>query len=411
MAIVVTFHSLLYYISNDSGTIEVIPWGPGPVLWVASWLFCLLPLFFLASGYGSAVAVRRDQQQGRSYAEYLHSRLRKLCGPLTGFIAVFTLVSTLGAWLVDYEQAVELSERFAQLLWFLVIYLVLQAAAWALVRLTGHQMLIAAVLITIVALGVDVAARVSGDWDIHWLNLLTVWPLVFILGIAYQQGRFERPPIWGLGLIAAGMWGLIVWQVMVLGYPSTAVGWADQVSNNLQPPTVAALWMSGAQVCLLAILGRLGVARRLSAGAQALLQQANALVLTTYLWHIPCIVLAGAVLAGLSLLVPALSQVVLSGLALTLLTWLLVVVLIPRIARIEVRLIPPSTTRMPRTPRVMLGLLLLVGGLWSVWQFGAVIHPRAPLACVAVFIVAAGICTVWFPTPAARATRLRQAAR
>ncbi|MDR1430680.1 MAG: acyltransferase [Propionibacteriaceae bacterium] len=391
MAIVVSFHALLYYIVLDNGRVEVLPYGPGPWLWVLSWVLCLLPLFFVAAGYGAAATMERNAALGVSYPEYLLSRLRKLLGPLTSFCIVFVLASTIPAWFGAFEPAMELSKRFAQLLWFLVVYLGLQAAAPALARLEDSHCLIAMLAMVLATAAVDAAAQVSGYQELHWLNLATVWPLAFQFGIAYRRGWFVRLRRWKLALMALAMWALICWMVLGLGYPASSVGFADMLVANVQPPTLAAVWMTAAQVCLLAIGDRSKLFRSPSESAQRVLGVLNALVLPSYLWHIAAIVIAGALLVGLTMLFPVLAPVTLSSLALVVCTWAVLSCIIGPIARVDQRLIPPAPARMPTLGPTLVGFGLLVTGLWSVWQFGAVLHPGAPLACVSVALLATAI--------------------
>jgi cadmium resistance protein CadD (predicted permease) len=146
--------------------------------------------------------------------------------------------------------------------------------------------------------------------------------------------------------------------------------------------------MTIAQVCLLAILDRSKFFRDPNERTKRRLQTLNALVMSVYLWHIVAIVIAGALLAGVTMLLPFLAPVTLSSIALIIGTWAVLIAIIGPIARLDARLIPPAPTRMPKFASTLTGFLLLVIGLWSVWQFGAVLHPGAPLACAAVALLA-----------------------
>ena len=118
------------------------------------------------------------------------------------------------------------------------------------------------------------------------------------------------------------------------------------------------------------------MARTLPPRVERGLGLANALAVTTYLWHIPCITIAGGLLFGLSRLAPGLTGAALSQAAVVLVTWLLIVALIPLIGRLEYALIPPLV----RTPgREAVGAyLLLTAGTALVWLHGTVIHPSEP---------------------------------
>ena len=393
MAIVITFHTLLYVLVREDGSVTVVPWAPGPVLWGLSWLFSIIPVFFMASGYANTVIV--DRLAGQRHSGYLAGRVRRLIGPVTLFAVVFTLAGTVAAWSGFLPEALALSPRFAQLYWFLVIYLLLLAAAPALVaahdRFGGWAM----VPFVLAAVLVDVAARGSGIFELQWLNLLFVWPLAHQWGIAYRRGWFagwRTGPLLG-GVAASGL--VIVGLVFGLGYPPAAVAWADVLVANMQPPTVAAVAMGFGQVCLLGLLDRLGVARTLSARTARVVAVANALVLTGYFWHIPLIVVAAGLLVGLASTVPAVAGVAVSAGSWLVVTWVLVLLLLPWIARLEQRLSPragvvDSAADKAKWP-VFAGFALLVAGLFGQWQFGAVLHPQAPGAIAATSVLFGGI--------------------
>jgi len=389
MAIVVTFHSLLYVLVPGPG---FVPWAPGPVLWALSWALTIMPVFFVAGGFANAVVV--DKWRTRRYADYLAARGGRLVGPIALFIGVFTLVSTAVAWAGFLPQALELSPRFAQLLWFLVVYLCLLAAApllvWAHDRFGGWAMLpfIAAAIV------VDVVAHTSGQWDIHWLNLAFVWPLAHQWGVAYQRGWFRT---WRVRWLAAGVVGsaaVIAVLVFGLGYPPAAVAWWDVRIANLQPPTVAVLVMGFGQTCVLGVLDRLGVGATLGPRAARVVGVANALLLTAYFWHIPLIVAAGGVLAGIAWLFPDATAVAFNQLVWAGLTWVFVVLAIPRIARLEQRITGTSGRSTNTSSWSSVALAVLALGIFGQWQYGAVLHPAAPGACAATVLVVAGL--VWF---------------
>ena len=392
MAIVVTFHTLLYVVVVRDGVPEVIPWAPGPVAWGLSWVLAIIPVFFVAAGYANTVVVDRSRREAQHYPGYLAGRVRRLLGPITLFCGVFTVASTVPAWLGFLPDALALSPRFAQLFWFLVVYLGLLAAAPVLVaahdRFGGWAMapfVVAAVL-------VDVLARCGGLGELQWLNLAFVWPLAHQWGIAYRRGWFSTWPGPALigGVAACGV--LIAGLVFGLGYPPAAVAWADVLVANLQPPTVAVLVMGFAQTCVIGLLDRLGVARTLSERAARGVAVANALLFSVYLWHIPLIVAAAGLLVGLTLAFPGVAAVALSSVVWLALTWSLVVLVVPPIARLEQRLSPAPGSRAGWPSVVAFGALVV--GLFAQWQFGAVLHPAAPAACVATLTLAAGLVCV-----------------
>jgi len=390
MLVVVVFHTLLWQVLIVNGQVVVVPWAPGPILWGISWVGTIIPIFFVAAGYANAVVVDSWRSSGDSYGRFLTVRGSRLLGPLTLFVAVFTVIGTAAAW-VGYDSAsAALSRQFAQLLWFAVVYLLL--LAFAPLAVAAHDRFGAWVMLPLLAaaIAVDVAVRVSGNDQLQWLNLAFVWPLAHQWGIAYHRGWFRNwKPMVTAAALVAGV-GVIAVLVFALGYPPAAVAWADVLVANLLPPTLAITVLGFCQTCVVGLLERAGVASRLSGRADRVVRVVNALLLSVYLWHIPAIVVCAAVLVGVSLLVPAVAAVLMNPLLLVAAVLALVAVSVPALARVEVRLIPTPAQGQPNETAAITGYALLVAGVWALWQWGAVVHPSDPTGTLAVVLFVAG---------------------
>ena len=391
MLIVVVFHTLLWQVLLVDGQVRVVPWAPGPVWWAISWVATIIPVFFVAAGYANAVVVDKWRAAGTSYASFLTLRGSRLLGPMSLFAILFTALGSAAAWAGWLPQAAALSRQFAQLLWFAVVYQLLLAAAplavWLHDRVGGWVMLpLLAGVIT-----VDVAVRVTGDQGLQWINLAFAWPLAHQWGIAYHRGWFRT---WSAGRLVAVVVASVLTIVALVGwlhYPPAAVAWADVLVANLLPPTLAIVVLGLIQTCVLGLLERAGVAARLSERAAAVVRLANALLLTAYLWHIPAIVVAGGVLIGLTLLVPAAAPLLMNPVLLLVVVLAVVVLVVPWIARVELLFIPRSGPGAPPQVLAVTGYALFAAGTWAVWQLGAVLHPGAPAAALAALIFAAGV--------------------
>jgi hypothetical protein len=387
MLIVVIFHTLLWQVLLVDGHIQVIPWAPGPVWWAISWICTIIPVFFVAAGYANAAVVDSWRRTGSGYSSFITVRVSRMIGPMTVFILVFAALGTVGAWIGWPAQAAAYSRQFAQLLWFAVVYLLLLGAAplavWLHDRFAGWVML----PLLVALIGVDVAVRVSGDQSLQWLNLAFVWPLAHQWGIAYHRGWFRNwPTRWVVGLFASGavvIAALVGW----LHYPQAAVAWADIPVANLLPPTLAITVLGLCQTAVLALLEKAHVAERLSEAWQRRIRLTNALLLSAYLWQVPVIVVVAAALAGLSLLFPAASGVLLHPLLLVVGVLAVLSVTVPQVARLEMRLIPTPGIGDPDPWRAVGGFALFATGTWAVWQWGALLHPSEPTA---------GLALIWF---------------
>ncbi len=408
VVVVVTFHCLLYQIVVVDGRPQVVPWAPQPhaAWWTASWFVMIIPLFFIAGGFAHALVIDRMRAEGRSYPHYLAARARRLVGPLLLFAGFATVLSTAGAWLYSAPDSVALSVQFAQLLWFVAIYLVIVGAAPLMVTLHDRVAWLPLLALTALAAAVDAWSFAAGDPQLRYWNLLTVWPMCHQLGLAYHRGWFRRGPVWIPVAVIAVAAGLIPVLIFGLGYPASSIGLGDIPVANVLPPTLAMIVLACGQTAALGLLERAGVARTLPPRVERGLGVANALAVTTYLWHIPCITIAGGLLFGLSRLAPGLTGVLLSQAAVVLVTWLLIVALIPLIGRLEYALIPPLV----RTPgREAVGAyLLLTAGTALVWLHGTVIHPSDPWSLAGLLLLGGGMTwlahAVRAPAPASTRT-------
>lgn len=389
MLIVVVFHTLLWQVLLVDGQVQVVPWAPGPVWWAISWVATIVPVFFVAAGYANTVVVDSWRASGRPYSAFLTHRGSRLLGPMTVFMVMFAGLGTIAAgW---FSEAIPRSTQFAQVLWFAVVYQILLAAAPLAVWL--HDRFGAWVMLPLLigAIAVDVAVRVTGQVGLQWLNLAFVWPLAHQWGIAYHRGWFRSWPGTRLVAVLGGSIGLIAILVFGFGYPPAAPAWADVLVANLLPPTVAILLLGLAQTCVLALLERAGVARRLSERTSILVRIVNALLLTIYLWQIPAIVVGAAILVGLSLLLPPLALVLMNPLVLVVVVLALLALAVPVIGQLDARCIPrPGPGPAPRG-LAEVGYALFTAGSWGVWQFGAVLHPADPAAVVALAVFALGV--------------------
>ncbi len=394
MAIVVIFHTLLWQVTITDGQVQVVPWAPGPVWWAISWICTIIPVFFVAAGYANAVVVDTWRASGTTYGTYLTLRGSRLLGPMNLFIGFLTASATIGAWVGWPQQAGIYSRQFAQMLWFAVVYLLLLAAAPAAVWLHDHLGAWVMVPLLVGLVAVDATVRFTGNVSLQWLNLAFVWPLAHQWGIAYHRGWFRGWPRARLMVLLGGCVGALVALVTVLGYPAAAVAWADIPVANLLPPTLAITVLGLAQTVTLALLEKARVADRISERTSRLVRLANALLLSVYLWHIPAIVIAAGILVGISVALPGSAAIAMHPLVLVLLVLLIVTLVVPQLARIEVRLIPvPETTPARNLPSVT-AFALFASGTWAVWQLGTLLHPAQPASAIALAWYALGAWTL-----------------
>lgn len=389
VGVVVVFHGLLYQIGLVDGRPVVTPWAAPTFLYPLSWVLMIMPLFFVAGGFSHALVVDRLRARGTGFAYYLASRGRRLVGPLVVFVTISAALASGAAWLGRLEVASEFSRQLMQLLWFITVYLVIVAAAPTMVRLHDRFGVRVMVVLALAAFAVDAWSFAVADPALRNLNMVLVWPLVHQFGIAYERGWWRRGPVWrAWASVVAGATGVAL-LVFGLGYPPSSVGFADLPIANIQPPTTAMAVLALAQCGLLGLVERSGALARLSLRAERRLAIVNALMVTVYLWHIPVIFLAGGLLLGLSLIVPAaapvaLFQLTVGGVALALLTGIA-----PLVGRLDLALIPPLGDRQDAGAAIAAYGVLLAGTL-MVWQAGTVLHPARPVSTLGVLLIWGG---------------------
>ena len=94
---VITGHWLLaapYVVDGEitlSNMLEHQPWTRG-----LTWVFQVMPVFFLVGGYANGVSWKAAKRDGRSYAEWLNGRLQRLIGPVVPLIVVWAILGAVG---------------------------------------------------------------------------------------------------------------------------------------------------------------------------------------------------------------------------------------------------------------------------------------------------------------------------
>lgn len=387
--IVVFFHGLLYEVRWVNSAPAIIPWAAPTWLYPVTWPAMIIPIFFMAGGFGHTITIDRMHREQAGYGAYLASRGRRLVGPTVLFVTLCAVVASAMAWTGHVAEAADLSRALMQLLWFLTVYLVLVALAPLMVRLHDRVGWPVMAALFVAAAGVDAWSFQVNNYHIRNINLLLVWLLVHQFGIAYQRGWFRQGRrVWSLTAVVVGITGIGV-CIGLLGYPPTSVGFADLPIANVQPPTIAMVFLALAQAGLMAIVERSTVLSQLGPRTQRVVAFINALMMSVYLWHIPCIAIAALALLAVTALLPSLTWLLLSQLVVAALSLLVVMAVVPLVARIELALIPPLRDD-PALGTAITAFFVLVTSTAMVWLNGTVIHPTQPWSSLGVMGVWTG---------------------
>ncbi|MGH3734818.1 MAG: acyltransferase family protein [Micromonosporaceae bacterium] len=269
--------------------IDDIPGG-----WLLTWLFQVMPLFFVIGGYANLSAW---EAVGRTAGTFLARRLLRLLGP----VAVFGAVWFVGEILIHllrqgYPGALAAAPVVFAPLWFVAAYV------WttALVPLTArlHRRWGVAVVVGLGALVVaaDLARFGYGaDWA-GLVNTVLVWVFAHQLGYLWRDGTLT--PAWRGAVLTAAALGVMALAVALTPYPRSLVAVPSQELSHMLPTTAViaalAVFWCGVAGLLSPALRRWSGSRwsggRWSGGRWPL-RRANRLVYPVFLWHMTALLL------------------------------------------------------------------------------------------------------------------------
>jgi len=262
-----------------------------------TWVFQIMPLFFVVGGFASLAAWRSLGRRGGGAADYVKTRVRRRAQPafplFVCYVGVVGAATLIG---VDPKLLGPVVLGAGSPLWFLAAYGLCQA----LVPFAVHWHLRApkrTVLVLLVgAIIVDAARYSTGNNTVGLLNLFFVWVLIQQFGFWYADGWFDRRSWWQLVLVALASWATL--------FPLTIWGpYSPDMLTDLNPPTVPLIALGLSQACALRLL-RPALARLMrTRGARATVFLIGSRLMTVYLWHLPIII----ILAGVALLIPGAS--------------------------------------------------------------------------------------------------------
>jgi peptidoglycan/LPS O-acetylase OafA/YrhL len=263
-----------------------------PDLQIATWIFQVMPVFFLVGGYTNALSWASATRRGESYGDWLRARCTRLLRPALWFVAFWTVLPILAvAIALPSSMARVGGEEVALPLWFLSIYLLVVAAAPALLALHrrfGPSLVIALVLGTVV---VDVAHYGLDQAWISVANYAFVWLAVLELGFLWRDGRLTARRWIPWAMVGGGLATLVV-LVTSFDYPLSMITLSKADRSNAFPPSLALLALGVAQTGLVLLLEGVGNRWLERPRVWFAVAVANSMIMTFYLWNMSAVVLA-----------------------------------------------------------------------------------------------------------------------
>ncbi len=289
--VVITGHWLIaapYYRAGElipSDLLEV-----QPVTQWLTWIFQVMPIFFIVGGYANAVSLESARRRGAGYAEWLSGRLVRLVTPLLLLVAAWAVLAVILHLAGVRGERIQLGSRAAFVpTWFLAIYIMvvlLAPATYSAWRRWGF-----ASFWTFAAVGalVDVAFFAAGWEWLGWSNYFWVWLAVHQLGYAWRDGKVGGQ----MKLLAISGVALVVLLVLVFPgpYPLAMAGSPDADLSNSRPPKITMLVLGAFQFGLLLAIERPMQRVLSSVRVWAATVLINGMIMTVYLWHLTVVVI------------------------------------------------------------------------------------------------------------------------
>ncbi len=294
--VVITGHWLITAVYYHDGSLT-----PGDLLviqpntqWL-TWLFQVMPIFFIVGGYANAVSLESARRREIGYAGWLAARLNRLVTPLLALLLGWAVLAALLHFWGVSGDVIRLASRAALIpIWFLAIYImvvVLAPATYIAWRRWGFVSLGA---FAVVGALVDVAFFVADLRWLGWTNYFWIWLGVHQLGYAWRDGRMgSRAQLLTYSALALAA---LVLLVFAGPYPLAMVGSPDEALSNSRPPKITLLVLGIFQIGLLLAIEQ--PMRRLLAGLRvwAATVLINSMIMTLYLWHLTVMVIVVSLL-------------------------------------------------------------------------------------------------------------------
>ncbi len=261
--------------------------GVIPGMWVLTWVFQVMPLFFFVGGFSNLVALDTITKRGGSAMAFLRVRAVRLLKPTGVFLAVW-FAGFIATALV-FRDGVRLARSLTLAitpLWFLAVYLMVICVAPFMVALHRVYRIWILIVLFLFVVTVDLLRFLAGIPYVSWANVAFVWLFVHQLGYFYADGSLVRAPKWIHVAMATGGLLTLVLLTNIGVYPRSMVGTGTEEISNMNPPTVCipvlAFWLIGA-----ALLFREAIQRWIMRPwPWLIIVQANRVIVTVYLWHL-----------------------------------------------------------------------------------------------------------------------------
>lgn len=272
-----------------------------PGMAIMTWLFQVMPLFFVVGGFSSAMsldsfnrsasAAPGSRQVGN--ADWVIARLRRMLAPAMALAATWAVL-IVGGFAIGQGSLIAVGATAAAIpLWFLANYTIDTAIApYVLPLFRKHP--VALPTIGLAIFGALEAARFAGVPVLPQLNWILGWLLFQIAGFAWRDGLL--PTGKAMAATATTFWIAAITAVTVGPWPVSMVHFPGLENSPTHPPSLALMLFGAAYSCT-AIAAAPAVSRWLAnrPKAWAAVVGANTVAMSVYLWHFTAAIAASAI--------------------------------------------------------------------------------------------------------------------
>ena len=264
-----------------------------------TWIFQVMPIFFIVGGYANAVSLESASRRGVGYAGWLATRLHRLVTPLLALLIGWGLLALTLYFLGVSGDITRLASRGALIpTWFLAIYIAIVMLAPLTYKAWQKWGFVSLFAFAGIGALVDYAFFAAGMEWLGWSNYFWVWLSVHHLGYAWRDGRLGSP---ARLLVYSALGFAVLWLLIFKGpYPFAMVGSPDEGLSNTLPPKITLFALGVLQFGLLLAIE--APMRRFLSGVRvwAATVLINSMIMTLYLWHITVliVIVSLAYLAG-----------------------------------------------------------------------------------------------------------------
>jgi hypothetical protein len=264
-----------------------------------SWIFQVMPLFFVVGGFSSAMSLDSHNTNGGRAQDWVVARLRRMTAPAVVLAGTWLAIIAAG-FAIGQGGLVAIGAVAAAIpLWFLSNYAIDTALApYVLPAFRRSPKLVMAgglgVYLALEALRfVEIGGPLGVITHLHHLNWVLGWLIFQVVGFAWRDGMLPTGP--KLAAAAAVLWGAAIAGVTVGPYPMAMVHFDGIVNSPTYPPSLA-LMAFGAAYSATALLFAPHISRWLANSSRAwnAVVGANGIAMSVYLWHMTAAVGASA---------------------------------------------------------------------------------------------------------------------